>query len=453
MMKHTNADLGPSMWEKSLKNRKGFIISAPSSGSGKTTLTLGLIRAFSEKRKVQPFKNGPDYIDTQFQSLSANTDSYNLDTWAMSPNQIFKIINSAGDHSLCIVEGSMGLFDGVLKGKYSFTGSTADLSRLTGWPIILVVDCAKQAQSSAALVYGFKTYRPDIQIAGVILNNVSSARHQNLLVSEITKTKVPILGIMPKSPDIEIPERHLGLVQADELNDIQEKLDKLSNFIKTNCDLDKIEMIATPIADIRKTNEISRPPAQKIGIAKDHAFTFTYSHLLNSWKNQGAEITTFSPLNDEPPPTHVDFIWLPGGYPELHLKIISSAEKFKKGIYNFSKRKPVHGECGGYMVMGSNIIGSDKKNYRMAGIFNLSTSFEKRKLNLGYRVATIQDPFFGFKKRDILLGHEFHYTSILEKKDPSIVSVEDAYGNDLGLLGSRRDCATGTFFHLIGSFE
>ena len=117
-------------------NRKGFIISAPTSGSGKTTLTLGMIRAFSEKRKVQPFKNGPDYIDTQFQSLSANTDSYNLDTWAMSPNQIFKIINSASDNSLCIVEGSMGLFDGVLKGKYSFTGSTADLSKLTGWPIV-----------------------------------------------------------------------------------------------------------------------------------------------------------------------------------------------------------------------------------------------------------------------------------------------------------------------------
>ncbi len=434
-------------------NRKnGLIISAPTSGAGKTTVTLGMIRAFSEKGKIQPFKNGPDYIDTHFQSLSANRSSYNLDTWAMSPSQIFKIVASTNESDLCIVEGSMGLFDGVINAKHFSTGSTADLATLTGWPIILVVDCAKQAQSSAALIHGFKNYRADIQIVGVILNNVSSVRHQKLLESEIKKTEVPILGILPRSSEILIPERHLGLVQAEEFKDIQERLDKLAIFIKTNCDMARIEKLANPLSTCNEFKEISIPPAQKIGLAKDHAFTFTYSHLIDSWRALGAEIMTFSPLNDEPPPKHADFIWLPGGYPELHLKTLSSAEKFKDGLYKFSKHKPVHGECGGYMVMGKNIIGSNKKKYDMVGIFDLSTSFEKRKLNLGYRMATVLEPFFGFTKKDILFGHEFHYTSILEKRDPPIVTVEDAYGNDLGSLGSKRDKATGTFFHVIGSF-
>ena len=432
-------------------NRQGIIISAPASGAGKTTVTLGLINAFARKRSVQPFKSGPDYIDSKFQSVAADCPSYNLDTWAMSSSDILNMIGMVGPSDLCIAEGSMGLFDGVISKGAGGNGSTADLASITNWPVILVVDCAKQAQSVAALITGFNSFRHDITIGGIILNNISSKRHEALVVSEVSKTKVPILGVIPRSNELTIPERHLGLVQAEDLSDLEQLIFKLGTLIEENCDLEAIACTARnsfpPISTLQKIT----PPAQRIAIAKDNAFTFTYSHLIEGWKKQGAEISFFSPLNDEPPSKSDDMVWLPGGYPELYLGRLSECKNFKNGLIDFSKKRPVHGECGGYMVLGRKIIGKSGQAYDMIGMFDLVTSFEKRKLNLGYRKAKAIEPFFGIKKGSTVLGHEFHYTTVVEINDAPIVFVKDAYQNELGQLGSKNSNATGTFFHLIGS--
>ena len=451
MMKHMIGDLEKVMSPAEIINKQGIIISAPSSGAGKTTVTLGLIKAFARNRSVQPFKSGPDYIDSKFQSVAAERPSYNLDTWAMSSRDILNMITMVDASDICIAEGSMGLFDGVISKGVSGNGSTADLASITNWPVILVVDCAKQAQSVAALIKGFSSFRNDIIIGGVILNNISSKRHETLIVDEVSKSKVPILGIIPRSKELTIPERHLGLVQAEDLSNLQQVISSLGILIEENCDLQAIAGIARNSFPSNSNLPKMNPPAQRITIARDNAFTFTYSHLIEGWKKQGAEISFFSPLNDEPPSKRDDMAWLPGGYPELYLGHLSECKNFKDGLINFCKHKPVHGECGGYMVLGKKIIGENGQEYDMVGTFDLVTSFEKRKLNLGYRKAKAIEPFFGIKKGSTVLGHEFHYSTVIEINDAPIVFVKDASQNELGQLGSIRSHATGTFFHLIGS--
>ncbi|MEO1249768.1 MAG: cobyrinate a,c-diamide synthase [Pseudomonadota bacterium] len=426
------------------------MISAPASGTGKTTVMLGLLRALANKGlAVQPFKSGPDYIDPAFHRAASGRPSFNLDTWAMGPPLVSAITAQARGADICIAEGSMGLYDGVAtRGQIGF-GSSAETAALLGWPVVLVVDAGGQAQSAAATALGFQHYNPDLPFAGVILNRVASPRHERLARLGMDKVGVNVLGVLPRRGDLTLPERHLGLVQAVEHPDLEAAIAGYATFLQDHVDIDAIKAAAAGHDTAFGSGRLPKPPGQRIALAQDEAFSFTYPHVLAGWRDAGAEILPFSPLSDEPPDTNADVVWLPGGYPELHAGKLALAETFKAGLRTHAETKPVHGECGGYMVLGKALVDKEGLRHGMAGLLGLVTSYEKRKFHLGYRRATLNAPIPGYDAGTALRGHEFHYSTILDQPNEALAHVADADGTAVPETGSRRGNVTGTFFHLI----
>ncbi len=422
--------------------RNGLLIAAPTSGSGKTVITLALLRALKNSGyDITSAKAGPDYIDPAFHALASGHPSVNLDPWAMEVPRIAMLAKrQEGDH--LIVEGMMGLFDGAIDAS----GSAAELSRKLGVPAILVIDTAKQSQSVAALVRGFKDHDPLVKIAGVILNNVGSPRHEGMLVRALEEIKVEVLGVIYRSDKFLLPERHLGLVQAGETQDIETFIEKAAEALAETCNLQRIAECFSPLKE-RKRQGIALPPlGQEIAIAKDEAFSFLYTHLLDDWRKQGASISFFSPLKNEAPKTGVDAIYLPGGYPELYADKLAHADDFKTAMIIAQNRETlIYGECGGYMVLGEGLIDSEGKRHAMTGLLQLETSFENRKLHLGYRKLSTTD----FALGDTLNAHEFHYTIPTLEKGDSLFEVKDAFGEDLGSFGLRKGTVMGSYMHVI----
>ncbi len=433
----------------------GLLITAPASGTGKTTVMLGLLRALTTKGvTVQPFKSGPDYIDPAFHRAAAGRASFNLDSWAMDTGLLDAITAQSAGADIVVAEGSMGLYDGVATRGQSGFGTSAETAARMGWPVVLVVDVSGQAQSAAATALGFARYAPDLPFAGVILNRVASPRHERLTRVGMERAGIKVLGALPRRGDLKLPERHLGLIQAVEHPDLEAAIEGYAAFLTAHVDLDAIKTAAASggagFAPASVTAaSLPAPPAQRIALARDAAFSFTYPHVLNGWRVGGAEILPFSPLADQAPDPSADLIWLPGGYPELHAGTLAAAQTFRKAVQIHAQTKPVHGECGGYMALGEALIDQDGTRHKMAGVLGLVTSYEKRKFNLGYRRAVLSSPMPGFGPGAALRGHEFHYSSILEQPDAPLAQVYDAEGTLLPQTGSRRGHVTGTFFHFI----
>jgi len=432
----------------------GLLIAAPASGTGKTTVMLGLLAALRERGLVvQPFKNGPDYIDPAFHLAASGRASLNLDTWAMAPGMLAGLASAGADADLILAEGSMGLFDGVATPGATGNGAASDLAALMGWPVVLVLDASGQAQTAAAVAQGMARFRPGVTVAGVILNRVASPRHEALIRAGMAEAGLTVLGTLPKQAALAMPERHLGLVQAEEQPALQALIADAARLMRDGVDLDAViaaaRSHATPAAPARIT-----PPGQRIALARDAAFSFLYPHLLQGWRAAGAEVLPFSPLADQAPDPSADTCWLPGGYPELHGATLASADRFRTGLRSFAETKPVHGECGGYMAMGEAIIDKDGVRHPMAELLGLVTSYEKRKMHLGYRSATLRQAIPGHAKGSALRGHEFHYSTILSQPDAALADVTDANGDPVPETGSTRlqpggGLSTGTFFHLI----
>ena len=433
----------------------GLLISAPNSGAGKTTIMLGLLRALRERGlSVQPFKSGPDYIDPAFHLAAAGRPSYNLDSWAMSDTLMQEIAQQSKGADIILAEGSMGLFDGVAqKGAFGY-GSTAETARFFNWPIILVLDIKGQAQSAAATALGFASYQKNLPFAGVVLNRVASPRHERLTRLGMEQAGIEVLGVLPRRGDLALPERHLGLIQAVEHPDLNKAIGDYASFIAENVDINRIielgeaKTISNPLSGAS-----APPPGQHIALARDEAFSFTYPHLLSHWREQGAQISHFSPLANEPPNSDADVIWLAGGYPELHAGRLASADKCFAAIRSHAKTRPVHGECGGYMVLGKSLIDKNGTAHKMLGLLGLVTSYEKRKFHLGYRKATAICNTKLFTKNSSWRGHEFHYSQILSQPDDPLFTVVDASGDAVQETGSVRGHVTGTFFHLIAKAD
>ncbi|WP_170472965.1 cobyrinate a,c-diamide synthase [Ruegeria arenilitoris] len=433
-----------------MTNPPGVLISAPSSGTGKTTVMLGLLRALAEDGMVvQPFKSGPDYIDPAFHRAAAGRASFNLDSWAMGPSLIGAIAAQATGADIVVAEGSMGLFDGVAKTGESGHGTSAETAQRMGWPVVLVLDVVGQAQSAAATALGFRMYNPELPFAGVILNRCASPRHERLTRLGMERAGMPVLGVLPRRGDLTLPERHLGLIQAIEHPDLEKAIVGYAAFLREHVDLEAIKRAASSGPYRQTSSALPRPPAQRIALAQDAAFSFAYPHLVEGWRAAGAEILPFSPLADEAPAKDSDLVWLPGGYPELHADRIAAAETFKTGLRAHAKTKPVHGECGGYMALGRGLIDKEGQLHPMVGLLGLVTSYEKRKFNLGYRRAELLEQMPGFSAGTALRGHEFHYSSIVEQPDAPLAKVFDAEGAEGPQTGSVRGNVTGTFFHLI----
>ncbi|QND53521.1 cobyrinate a,c-diamide synthase [Phyllobacterium sp. 628] len=427
---------------------KGFVIAAPSSGSGKTTVTLGLLRALRDLGvKIAPAKAGPDYIDPAYHSVASDVPCVNLDPWAMRRDLVSALASRHTEGGkLLVVEGMMGLFDGAIDG----TGSAADLATHLSLPVILVVDCAKQSHSIAALVSGFRDFRRNVMIAGLVLNRVGSARHDAMLRSALQPVGIPVLGVIPRDPKLHLPERHLGLIQAGELADLDAFIGNAGRVIGEKIDLTLLQHIAGRFGPAESMANIARVPplGQRIAVARDNAFAFSYVHLLDGWRRRGATISFFSPLNDEAPAEDCDAIYLPGGYPELHAEQLSKAAHFAGGIRRAAESGiPVYGECGGYMALGESIEDAAGKTYPMLGLLPLETSFAKRKMHLGYRrVEPLQASPFQFP----FTAHEFHYASIVREGDAArLFRVRDALGEDLGEAGLRVGSVSGSYMHMI----
>ncbi|MGY3621659.1 cobyrinate a,c-diamide synthase [Bradyrhizobium sp. USDA 10063] len=429
-----------------------LIISAPASGVGKTTLTLALARAYCNRGlKVQCFKSGPDYIDPAFHAAATGRVSMNIDSWAMRREAIEALVSRGADADLVLAEGSMGLFDGVAAPGVSGTGATADIAEMMGWPVLLVLDPSGQAQTAAAVAAGLRDFRAGVRLAGVVLNRVSSARHENLVRRAMAGAGIAVFGALPRHTAITLPKRHLGLVQVEEQAEVDGLVAEAARFVTDHVDLDSVleSAICTWTAPSAAHDLNVTPPGQRIALARDAAFSFVYPHMVEAWRAAGAEITIFSPLADEGPDDSADICWLPGGYPELHAGRLAANIRFRGRLRAFAETRPVHGECGGYMVMGNALTDGDGVRHEMVGLLGLETSFAERRMHLGYRFAELAASMPGHKPGARLRGHEFHYSTIIAQPDKALAVVRDATGAVVAETGSRRGHATGTFFHLI----
>lgn len=427
---------------------KGFVIAAPCSGSGKTTVTLGLLRVLKERGlPLAPAKIGPDYIDPAFHAAASGAKCFNLDPWGMRSELISALAGRMTEGGkLLIAEGMMGLYDGAIDG----TGSAADLAELLGLPVILVVDCARQSHSVAALVEGFANFRPDIMVGGVILNRIGTARHEKMLREALSPLGIPVIGAIPRIDSLILPERHLGLVQANEHGNLDAFIDHAAAVMRDRLDFIQLERIWKSVRLHGTMANVKRLPplGQRIAIARDDAFAFAYPHLIDGWMRRGAEVSFFSPLQDEAPVEDCDAVYLPGGYPELFAETLSNARNFHSAMQRLAAAKiPVYGECGGYMMLGEILEDASGKKHKMLGLLPLETSFVKRRLHLGYRKLK---PLVGVPWQMELRGHQFHYASIeREEGAERLFQVSDAIDDDLGLAGLRVGSVSGSFMHVI----
>ena len=437
---------------------RGLIIAAPQSGAGKTTVTLAVMAALVRRGiAVRAAKTGPDYIDPAFHHAVTGAPSVNLDSWAMPPQLLETLAERAADRAdLLVIEGVMGLFDGAVAGEHGRTGATADLAANFHLPVVLVLDVSHQAQSAAALVRGFTDHDPAVHIAGVILNRVGSERHRAFVADAIATLGIAILGALPRDTTVALPERHLGLVQAQEHADQDALIARFADVGARYLDLDAIVALAAPIAVTTASRSVTAlpPPGQRIALARDRAFTFVYPHLLDAWRDAGAEILPFSPLADEAPPDDADSCWLPGGYPELHAGALADARVFAAGLRRFAQTRPVHGECGGYMVLGDGLVDAGGMRHTMTGLLGHTTSFAQRKLHLGYRTARLLGEGVFGDRGTLIRGHEFHYATLTDAGDDEpFADIADGEGRANGKAGGRRGRVTGTFFHAIAAAE
>lgn len=423
----------------------GFLVAAPHSGSGKTVVTLGLLRALRDAgHALAPAKAGPDYIDPAFHAAASGEACINLDPWAMRPALLRALAANHGAERLLVIEAMMGLFDGAADG----TGSAADLAALLGLPIVFVVDASRMAQSVAALVSGYRSHRTEIAFAGVVLNRVGSARHEAMLRSALEPLDIPVLGVVPGDKNLALPERHLGLVQAGEHSALEAFVAHAGTVMAGAGDMEVLAALGR--RDFAGEASVSRLPplGQRIAVARDLAFAFAYPHLLEGWRQQGAELSFFSPLADEAPAPDADAVFLPGGYPELHAGTIAGATRFKTGMEAARDRgAAIYGECGGYMVLGEGLTDADGIRHPMLGFLPVETSFATRMRHLGYRRLV---PLLGAPWPMEMTAHEFHYATVTsEGAGDALFAVRDAQGADLGHYGRRVGTVCGSWCHVI----
>lgn len=431
----------------------GLVIAAPRSGSGKTTVTLGLLAALRARGiAVAPAKTGPDYIDRTILTRAAGAEAINLDPWAMSPARLRSLAaTQAAGADLLLVEGVMGLFDGAASGA----GSTADLATVLELPVILIVDAERQSQSIAALVHGFATWRPQVRVAGVIVNRAASTRHEAMLRAALDQVDVPLLGVLPRRDNLVLPERHLGLVLPDEVTAFDAVVSRAAEAVSDFIDLNLLlalsaALAAPPIPTSPTKGEVGMgvpPLGQHIAIARDDAFAFLYPHWLADWRAAGASVSFFSPLANEAPDPSADAVLLPGGYPELHAGRIAGNQLFLGGLRQAAARDAlIYGECGGFMVLGQTLTDKAGVRHLMAGLLPHDTRIDRPRRVLGYRRLVHAGPL---PWPAALSGHEFHYSSARKTHGAPLFAAADALGTPLDPMGLVQGRVMGSYAHVI----
>jgi cobyrinic acid a,c-diamide synthase len=395
-----------------------LIIAGTTSSVGKTTISLAIMYALKYKKgfSVQPFKIGPDFIDPSYHKIITGRESRTLDAWMMGNNGIISTLqNTALDVDVAIIEGVMGLFDG-LSGKSDFA-STAYVAKILNTPVILVIDAARAARSIAAIAFGYLHFDRRLKISGIILNNVSGPKHARYITEACkSKIKVPILGIVQRDNELRMDERYLGLIPTDELDYTKKsKIMKVAKKVSEEIYYDKIvslfKLKKSKFTQIVKKSEPSISKF-KIGVALDNSFNFYYNENLNSLRNLRAEITFFSPLNDNHIPNDVSGLMLGGGFPEVMADKLHSNQSMRRSIKTAVEQgMPIYGECGGLMYLTKSIAGyrDFKKPFKMVGVIDANTIMTGR-LTLNYTQADMTSNLFGNIQN--IRGHEFHYSKI-----------------------------------------
>jgi len=394
------------------------VIAAPHSGAGKTTVAVGLMNAFTSRGlRVQPFKVGPDFIDPSYHTRATGIYSKNLDTWLTSPEAVLKIfVKSSRMCDLAIIEGVMGLFDGVSGSDDA--ASTAEISRILNAPIILVVDVSRTAGSSAALVHGFKTFDQTLKLKGVILNHVKSQKHIDLTKQAIEKgAGVPVVGALPTTANISMPSRHLGLIPALERDGLADFLAGLREFIEEYLDLDQILEIARDADDLETEEEEDSSQSvgvrARVGIAYDEAFNFYYRDNIELLEANGAEVVSFSPIHDSSLPSNLDGMFLGGGFPEAYAKQLEENQPMRGSIKKaVEDDMPVYAECGGLMYLVESTEDLEACPHRMIGILNGKAIMGGKLESLNYSLAHVIRKNLLSDVGFTLRGHEFHYSKI-----------------------------------------
>lgn len=412
------------------------LIAAPKSNSGKTMVTLGLIKALKNRSlRVQPFKCGPDYIDTMHHSNIAHRTSVNLDIWMSSEKHIKELFASKVKYcDVAIVEGVMGLFDGAIKDY----GSAAHVARTLSTPVILVFDASAMAYSASPLLYGLKNFDRSVTIGGVIFNKVSGPSQQTFLKDAARDAGINVLGYLPKDSRLVLPSRHLGLLMPGEANP-DEAVNLMAQLIEQHVNIDEI-LSWRCNCDVNINNNNILDQKLKIAIAKDDAFCFFYQANLDRLAEIG-EVSFFSPLNDTAIP-RCDLMWIPGGYPELHLEKLAANSPMISAIkQHCQSEKAVIAECGGMMYLGRTITDIDGNNHAMAGVFDYATSIKDKKLHLGYREITTE---YGVFK-----GHEFHHSSMVASdSNDAAHKVKNARKEELSMPIFRKGNVWSSYLHL-----
>ncbi len=400
-----------------------FLISATTSGSGKTTVTLGLLRALKNRGlKTQPFKCGPDYIDTKYHDMASGNHSINLDVFLSSADHVKSIYTKHSDQKdACIVEGVMGLYDGYDR----MQGSSAQIAELLNIPVVLVINAKSMAYSSAALLYGFKNFYKNINIVGVIFNFVASDSHYSYLKNACEDVGLEALGYLPKNANVEIPSRHLGLnIEKEFIFD--EFADKVAALIEKHINVDRLlEITSINRLENKSTETDGIKDNLNISVAYDEAFNFIYHENIEYLKKLGS-VTFFSPINDKSLPLNSDLVYLPGGYPEVYLEQLSSNKSMLESIESYIENNgKLLAECGGMMYLCASIGDKDGVEYPMANVLKQKATMQHMKLKLGYRS-------FDYNGQCIK-GHEFHYskTEDPENNTFSVAQIRNAKGMDV----------------------
>ncbi len=427
-----------------------IIISAAHGRSGKTTVSIGLAAALAKRGlKVQPFKKGPDYIDPSWLTAAAGNYCRNLDLFMMGQDGVRNtFIAASRSADISVIEGNKGLYDSI---DIEGVNSTANIARILNSPVILVIDSARMTRSIAALVNGYKNFEPDINITGVILNNVSGSRHEAKLRTALERyCQIEVLGCLPRSSQLNIPERHLGLIPQKEDSELIPAIENISNIVETNVNIDRIIEIAKDVAKLSSPVSSPKPQASKsdvkIGVPLDRAFSFYYLENFDALRNAGAEIAFFDTINDKNLPD-VDGLYIGGGFPEMFMNEIEANASLRRGIHAaIEAGMPVYAECGGLMYLSRSISwnGDVKK---MVAVLPCDIEMTKRVQAHGYTILMKADG-------EELRGHEFHYSRVRNLGDVKflykVIRGKGIDGKNDGII-YKNVIASYAHLHAIGS--
>ena len=433
------------------------MIAGTNSGVGKTTVTLGIMSALVQKGiKVQGFKAGPDYIDPSHHTFVTGNASRNLDTWMMGENACRELFErSALNADVSVIEGVMGLYDGSIDS--SGHGSSAHLAKILNIPVILVVNARGVAQSAGAVVMGFMEFDKEINLAGIILNNVASQNHYDIIKKAIEEScSVAVLGYLKKQSDITIPERHLGLIPSEEKKINSALYDKLGQMVLETIDIDKLQEIAGSAAvfpDYNRSIFINRASSLDVtlAVARDSAFCFYYQDDIDLFEALGAKIIEFSPLADKSLPDGIDGIFMGGGFPELFADRLMKNESMRKSILEAHKQGIIiYGECGGMMYLLEKLIDCEGRSFKMSGVLIGTSRMENRRQGLGYVIADATCDNIICESADTFRAHEFHWSKLQDVPDDTVFAynTRKSNGKKTGIDGICKSNVLASYTHI-----